>query len=246
MVILLALGPVLALAGLALHQDLGGGDTLRPTGVSVVAMVVLLWVQMVLIPQAAPGVSRGPRRALRWLRVILGLWALMLAAFARPAEGETPGAALAEMLGASIPALVLAGFALSEIGIGLLQRRKMRRIMRKQSLEILGIIAVIVALWTFWRGWGAALALWTGAVMLGGLACLIWPWGLSQGAAPGAPRYAARMAEVLSSGACFTLIHVLLNDPAATWAQTGTPVIGVMIGFGVAMYFQRAVPAYRV
>lgn len=244
--IFLLLGPMIGLAGLWLQQALTGADTLSPSGVLILLLFILFWVQMVLIPRSARGVPGGPRRAMRWLRMILGTQGLMVAAFARPEAGADLWGALVDMLTASIPALVLAGFALSKIGTGLLRRRKIRRIMRKQTLLMFGGIAVIVVLWTFWRGWGAAHALWTGAVMLGGLACLIWPFGLSRGAASGAPRHAALMAEVLSSGACLALIHVLMSDPAAPWSWMVSPLIGGMVGLWVAMYFQRALPPYRL
>ena len=163
----LLFGPMIGLAGLWARQILTGADTLSPSGVLILLLFVPLWVQFVLIRRALRPVPGGPRQAMRWLRLILGTEGLMIVSFARPAAGAELWGALAPMLSASIPALVLTGFALSEIGTGLINRRKMRRIILRQGLGALGAIVGIVVLWSVWKGWSPAHAIWVSIVMIG-------------------------------------------------------------------------------
>lgn len=246
----LLFGPMIALAGLWAHQILTGADTLSPSGVLILLLFVPLWVQLVLIRRALRPVPGGPRHAMRWLRVILGTEGLMVAAFARPEAGVEPWGPFAEMLTASIPALVLTGFALSEIGTGLLQRRKMRRIMRKQSLGILGMIAVMVPLWSVWKGWSPAYAIWVSIVMIGAASCFIWPEGLSQRAKSRGDKYTAYTAEALSLSALFSVFLVPTGEGFDTWAEFAAVQIGGMIGGMIGVLFASLwvirTPHYRV
>lgn len=246
----LLFGPVIGLAGLWAHQILTGADTLSPSGVLILLLFVPLWVQFVLIRRALRPVPGGPRHAMRWLRVILGTEGLMVAAFARPEAGVELWGAFAVMLTASIPALVLTGFALSEIGTGLWQRRKMRRIILRQGLGALGAIAVIVALWSVWKGWSPAHAIWTGIVMIGAASCWIWPEGLSRRAKSRGDKYTAYIAEALSFSGYIPVILVLTGDGFETWAELAAVQIGMLIGgmiwVLIASLWVSRTPHYRV
>lgn len=246
----LLFGPMIALAGLWAHQILTGADNLSPSGVLILLLFLPLWVQLVLIRRALRPVPGGPRQAMRWLRVILGTEGLMVAAFARPEAGVELWGAFADMLAVSIPALVLTGFALSKIGTGLWQRRKMWRIMRKQSLGFLGSIAVIVALFGVWKGWSPAHAIWVSIVMIGAASCWIWPMGLSRWARSMGDKYTAYTAEALSLNAYIFVFSVLTGEGLKTWAELAAGQIGLliggMIGFLIAWPWVSRTPHYRV
>ena len=234
--ILLLLGPMIGLVGLWLQQILTGADTLSQNGVLILLLFMPFWVQLVLIPRSARVVRRGPRQTMRWLRMILGTQGLMVAAFARPEAGADLWGALVDMLTASIPALALTGFALSEIGIGPIRRRKMRRIILRQGLLALGSIAIVAALFGVWKGWSPAHATWVGSVMIGAASCWIWPMGLSRWARSRGDKYTAYTAEAISFSGYIPVLLVLTGHGFDTWAELAATQIGVLIG-GMAGLF---------